>query len=199
MQDHQLGAAQVTAGRRGEIRACQRISSASRLPTPAITDWSSSPGLDRRARATDPLGELGSGHQPGIRTKIIEIRVQAYPAEAPGVEQPQRPAVRVGDHEPIPAGQILAGRRQPVIATVHPVATLGQRSARGGDQDVPAHPQVQTEHRPRRPRSAHAGRLAPDRLAPPERPGQRPSDQCVTDLTGGMRPAHVRVVVVHRR
>ena len=149
--------------RSGEIRACQRIWSASRLPIPEIARWLSSraliavrPAPIRRRNSSRPTS-AASG--PDVR----EVRVEHGAAEPALVAQDEPAAVLELEREAIPAGGVL-----------------------GVDEDPAGHPEVQPERR------AVLG-LEPHELAAAVGGGERVAGQRAGDLAGRVRPAHVRV------
>src|SRR3954452_18837133 len=157
------------ATRRGESRARHSVSSASRLPTPAITPWSSRRALTAvlprptRSRKTSRPTSAASGpmwEKSGATTARPRRRLaQRHPA-----------AVGELEHEAVPAP-----RRLLLV-----------------DHDAARHPEVQAELRP------VAVRLRPQELAPPVRGDEPASGQRRGDLARGVGPADIGVAVVDR-
>ena len=135
---------------RGGPGRCQRISSASRLPIPAIRSWSMQPGLDRRGAppraARNWAGVISWASGPAR----LDRRVQPDAAQAPRVDQHEPAAVGEGQGEPGPAVVARAAAALPVVAAVD----LGPVGV--GDHDLARHPEVNAER---------------DRLGPRRRPG----------------------------
>ena len=93
------------AGRRGESRARQSVSSASRLPTPAITRWSSSSRLERRRAAPDPRAERRARDLGGVGADVREVRRDERAAEPALVAQREPPAVGELEREAVPVAR----------------------------------------------------------------------------------------------
>ena len=171
----------------GDTLACQRISSASRFPTPAILDWSSS----RALTATDPL-VIRSRNSAGVTSAA-----SGPSASMPGLSR-TRPSRRLSNRTRLPPSAKLSVNRshsalRGCASRRQRLAALGDLAVRGRDDDPAAHAQVDAEVWP-----VFRG-LAPDRLAPPASRGEHPPGQRGAKLTGGVRPADERVAVVHVR
>lgn len=173
-----------STGRDGLSAACHRVSSASRLPIPATTDWSSSRAFSgarpRPTRSRKSAREIS----PAVGAQRVEIGVEAHPAQPSRVEQDQLFAVGEGDPEPEPLGFL------------HAAAELlrAERPALVAEPQLAGHPQVQAEVRAGLPVAAFG--FTPQRLATPVRGGQPPAGQRGGDLAGRVRPADPVVVVV---
>ena len=156
------------AGRRGSRRARQRISSASRLPTPDTTAWSMRRAFSGRGSAAHARAEVVAADLGGVGPQGGEVGLQPRAAETALVAQGEPTAVLEVHDEAVPAarGRLLV------------------------DRDAPGHAEVQPEHRP------VARGLDPHRLAAAVRGGQLAADERVGDLAGRVRAAHVAVAVV---
>ena len=164
-------ALEVARRRRGSSRPCHSVSSTSRLPTPARTDWSSRRALT--GAVPRPTRSRNSRRRSRRRRdRAREVGVEPHPAQPPLVEQPHSAAVVEGQREPEPRGLGSAdlGRR-----AAHRVAAL----APGLGPSV-------TTIRPPMPRwiprtglavRERARGVAPHRLAAPVGRGQPAPDQ----------------------
>ncbi len=154
--------------------------------------------LDRGPSPSHPFDELIRTDQLGIRSQRIKIGVQPYATEPAWIEQPHRAAITEGDDEPIPDAHIPMGAGETTVAPVHPVPALGHVAVSVGDQHMPAHAEVESEDRSGLAGAAKPRRLAPHRLAPPERARERTADQRGVNLTGRVRSTLPGIGVVDR-
>ena len=157
----------LPAAPRGESRACHSVSSASRLPTPAIDRWSSSRAFERHGAAADPGAERLAAHHRGVRADVSEVGIDQRAAEPPLVAQGEPAAVGELEREAVPVA----------------------RRGRLVDDDPPRHPEVEAQHRP-------VGGLGPEELPAPVRRGERVAHQRSGDLARRVRAADVGVAVV---
>ena len=141
--------------------------------------------LHRRPRRTDQLPEVREPDLAGVRAEGLDVGVEADPAEASLVEQPQRAAVGEVQGEPVPLGL----DRRPLRAGADVVAALVDATVALGDEDAAAHAQVDAE-------DVVAGRLDPHRLAASVGGDEPPAEQGGADLAGRVRPADPGVGVV---
>ena len=89
----------------GGWAACQRISSARRLPIPASVVLIHQPRLQRGRAASDPGAELGGRGLEGIGAEVAEVGVEDDPAEPALVEQDEPAAVVEVEAEARPPGR----------------------------------------------------------------------------------------------
>ena len=157
------------AARRGLRRARQRISSASRLPTPEITPWSSSRAF--------------SGAVP----RPTRLRNSSRPTSAASGPTCEKSGSSIGAAEPA-----LVAQGQPAaVGELEHEAVPVARRGRLVDGEAARHAEVQAELRP-------AVRLRPQELAAPVRLHQPVPDQRGGHLAGRVRAADVGVAVVDR-
>ena len=180
---------------RGDARLPQRLVG-EQVAHPGDDGLVEEPGLDRRRPAADPVAELSQRDPFGVRAQGLVVGVEPHPAEPPRVEQPQLPAVLEGQREPVPDGVLRVARGGAAPAGRQPVATVDDLGVRSRDDDVPAHPEVQGQLRPRGLRPVEARGVAPDRLALAVGLGQLAPEQRLADLARLVGPADVGVVVV---
>ena len=136
------------AGRRGCSRACQRISSASRLPTPAIAFWSSSRALIGVVPAPDARAERVAGDRR---------------------RRPGRRGVKSGSITARPSRRLSRSASRPAVGELQREA-VPARSRLLVEHDPAGHPEVQPELR------AAVG-LRPQELAAPVGLGEPVADQ----------------------
>ena len=129
-----------SAGRRGDIFACQRVSSASRLPTPATTDWSRRRALTGAMTPAEPTDELGKRDVLGVGSEWLRSgssRTRRSRRLSNRARDPPSAKVRVERSQ--------TGRRGPGAFRRlggEPVATLAGRADGPGDHHVAAHAEV---------------------------------------------------------
>ena len=156
------------AARRGESRARHSVSSASRLPTPAITPWSSSSRLQRRASR----GRRARGTRRGSTSA----------ASGPTCEKSGSITAR-------PSRRLSRSAIRPPSANSSTKRSQRLRRRLLVDRDPAGHAEVQAEIGP-----AVVG-LRPQELPAPVRGGQPPADQRRRDLAraraGGRRRCRV--------
>ena len=177
----------VSTRRRGSSEACHSVSSASRLPTPAITDWSSSRALTgavpRPTRSRNSATPTSAASGPSrVRSGSSRTRPRrrlsksrSSPPSAKRRVKRSQAGSRSGDVAVVP-------RTRSPPSTGDPVAV--------GDHDPPAHAEVDPQQRP------VAGGLAPHALAASQGGGEPASDEGGADLAGGVRAADPGVGVV---
>ena len=120
-----------SAGRRGSSRACQRISSASRLPTPAIADWSISRAFS--GARLPPIRARNSGRDlGGVRAQAREVGLEHRPSEPTRVAQREPASVLELESEAVP----VVGRR---LAVDHVDLDMPRCSPRVGPSSVSIH------------------------------------------------------------
>jgi hypothetical protein len=186
-----VGAPQAGGARGGrDLRLPQHLVS-QQVPDPGNLGLVEQPRLDRDIALADQGTEVRCGHLGSVRPERSDVGVQPDPPEPALVEEHQRAAVGELEGEPVPLGlgrlRVPAGR----------AAALGGVPRRRHD-NAPAHAQVDAEVGSGHGRPAHAGGLAPHRLAPAAGGGQRPAGQRVPQLARGVRPADERIGVVDR-
>ena len=173
-----------STGAAGEIRACQSVSSASRFPTPAILDWSSSRALTAIVPLPSTRRNSSGRDLLRVRAERADVGVQPDAPQPPRVEQGQPAAVGELDREPVPlrlarpraeASSQPGAARRPRLAFPPPgaVTTMLPLMPRwiprsGPGVGVPVQP----------------GGLDPDGFAPPPGGREPASDQRVTQLPG---------------
>ena len=157
------------AGRSGLSRARQRISSASRLPTPEITPWSSSRAFS------------GAVPRP---TRSRNTSRPTSAASGPTCE-------KSGSRTARPSRRLSRSASRPPSANSRTNRSQLRGAGASIDGEAAGHPEVQAELRP-------AVRLRPQELAAPVRLHQPVPDQRRGHLAGRVRAADVRVAVVDR-
>ena len=156
------------AGRRGDSRARQRVSSASRLPTPAITPWSSSRALS------------GAVPRP---TRARKAARETSAASGPTCEKSGAMSAR-------PSRRLSRSASRPPSANSS--ENRSQCRGAGGSSTTirPAIPRCRPSSGPRR--------LDPEELAAPVAAQQPLPDQRRRDLARRVRAADVGVAIVDR-
>ena len=130
-----------STGRPGWTRARQRISSASRLPMPATTCWSSRRALSGADPPRQGRLELRGGDRRGVGAQTVDGRVEGDATQPTRVDQQQAAAVREGQGEPRPA--VVAGH----AAALPVVAAVDLAAVDVGDDDLPGHAEANAQRR----------------------------------------------------